>query len=116
MDDTKPKTWRAILTPHRSLSREGFLVLMTVFVGLNLTAGMFFYVIGAWPVVGFMGLDVALIWWAFRANFADARRAEHIEITLEELVLRRLANERPAQEQRFGRRLVRVELEEDLER
>jgi uncharacterized membrane protein len=116
MDDTKPKTWRAILTPHRSLSREGFLILMTVIVGLNLTAGMFFYVIGAWPVVGFMGLDVALIWWAFRANFADARRAEHIEITADELVLRRLAEDRPAQEQRFARQWVRVELEEDRER
>ena len=116
MDDTKPKTWRATLTPHRSLSREGFLILMTVIVGLNLTVGMFFYVIGAWPVVGFMGLDVALIWWAFRANFADARRAEHIEITCDELVLRRLAEDRPAQEQRFARRWVRVELEQDKER
>ena len=116
MDDTKPKTWRAILTPHRSLSREGFLILMTVIVGLNLTGGMFFYVIGAWPVVGFMGLDVALIWWAFRANFADARRAEHIEITSDELVFRRLAEDRPVQEQRFARRWVRVELDEDRER
>ena len=116
MDDTKPKTWRAILTPHRSLSREGFLILMTVIVGLNLTIGMFFFVIGAWPVVGFMGLDVTLIWWAFRANFADARRAEHIEITSDELVLRRLAEDRPVQEQRFARRWVRVELEEDQER
>jgi uncharacterized membrane protein len=89
---------------------------MTVIVGLNLTASMFFYVIGAWPVVGFMGLDVALIWWAFRANFADARRAEHIEITSDELVLRRLAENKPSQEQRFARRWVRVELEEDRER
>ena len=116
MDDTKPKTWRATLTPHRSLSPKGFVILMSVIVGLNLTVGMFFYVIGAWPVVGFMGLDVALIWWAFRANFADARRAEHIEITADELVLRRLAEDRPAQEQRFARRWVRVELEEDRER
>ena len=116
MDDTKPKTWRATLTPHRSLSPKGFVILMSVIVGLNLTVGMFFYVIGAWPVVGFMGLDVALIWWAFRANFADARRAEHIEITSDELVLRRLAEDRPAQEQRFARRWVRVELDEDRER
>ena len=116
MDDTKPKTWRATLTPHRSLSPKGFVILMSVIVGLNLTVGMFFYVIGAWPVVGFMGLDVALIWWAFRANFADARRAEHIEITSHELVLRRLAENRPSQEQRFARRWVRVELEEDRER
>ncbi len=116
MDDTKPKTWRATLTPHRSLSPKGFVILMSVIVGFNLTFGVFFYVIGAWPVVGFMGLDVALIWWAFRANFADARRAEHIEITSDELVLKRLAEDRPAQEQRFARRWVRVELEEDRER
>jgi uncharacterized membrane protein len=116
MDVTKPKIWRATLTPHRSLSPKGFVILMSVIVGLNLTAGMFFYVIGAWPVVGFMGLDVALIWWAFRVNFADARRAEHIEITAEELVLRRLAEDGPAQEQRFARRWVRVELDEDRER
>ncbi len=116
MDDTKPKTWRATLTPHRSLSPRGFVILMSVIAGFNFIAGLFFYAIGAWPVVGFMGLDVALIWWAFRANFADARRAEHIEITSDELVFRRLAEDRPAQEQRFTRRWVRVELVEDRER
>jgi len=116
MDKTYPKTWRATLTPHRSLSPKGFVILMSIIVGLNLTIGMFFYVIGAWPVVGFMGLDVALIWWAFHANFADARRAEHIEITTHEVVLTRLAESKPSQEQRFARRWVRVELEEDRDR
>ena len=116
MDQTNPKTWRATLTPHRSLSLQGFLILMTVFIGLNLTAGLFFYVIGAWPVVGFMGLEVALVWWAFHVNFADARRAEHIEITAHELVLMRLAERQPPREQRFLRRWVRVELEENRER
>ena len=116
MDKTNPKTWRATLTPHRSLSPDGFVILMSVFAGFNFAYGLFFYLIGAWPVVGFMGLDVALIWWAFRANFADARRAEHIEITAEELVLRRLAESRPSQELRFARGWVRVELEEDRER
>ena len=79
MDEINPKTWRATLIPHRSLSPKGFVILMSVIVGSNLTVGTFFYIIGAWPVVGFMGLDVALVWWAFHANFADARRAEHIE-------------------------------------
>ena len=116
MDKTNPKTWRATLTPHRSLSREGLVILMSVIAGLNFASGLFFYLIGAWPIVGFMGLDVVLIWWAFHANFADARRAEHIEITPHELVLMRLAEHRPAQEQRFARRWVRVELEEDRER
>ena len=116
MDKTNSKTWRATLTPHRSLSLQGFLILMTVFIGLNLTAGLFFYVIGAWPVVGFMGLEVALVWWAFHVNFADACCAEHIEITAHELVLMRLAERQPPREQRFLRRWVRVELEENRER
>ena len=63
-----------------------------------------------------MGLDVALVWWAFRANFAAARRAERIEVTAHELILERLADGRPGQEQRFTRGWVRVELEEDRER
>ena len=93
-----------------------FCVYLMATMGLNLTVGLFFYVIGAWPVVGFMGLDVALVWWAFSANFADARRAEHIEITAHELVLMRLSERQPPWEQRFLRRWVRVELEEDKER
>lgn len=116
MDEINPKTWRATLTPHRSLSLKGFVILMSVIAGSNLTVGTFFYIIGAWPVVGFMGLDVALVLWAFHANFVDARRAEHIEITPHELVLRRLAGRKPSQEQRFVRRWVRVELEENRER
>ncbi len=116
MDKTNPKTWRVTLIPHRSLSREGFVILMSVIAGSNFAGGLFFYLIGAWPVVGFMGLDVALIWLAFRANFVDARRAEHIEITAHELVLERIAERRPPQVTRFMRRWVRVELEEDRER
>ena len=116
MDETNQKTWRATLTPHRSLSREGFVALMSAIVALNFIGGLFFYAIGAWPVAGFMGLDVALIWWAFRASFAAGRRAEHIEITSHELVVRRLAERKPVQEQRFVRSWVRVELLEDRER
>ena len=89
---------------------------MSVIAGMNFAGGLFFYVIGAWPVIGFMGLDLALIWLAFRANFADARRAEHIEITAHELVLERIAERRSPQVHRFMRRWVRVELEEDRDR
>ena len=116
MEHSNPKSWRATLTPHRSLTRQGFIVLMAVIAALNLAIGLFFYLIGAWPVVGFMGLDVALIWWAFNKNFADARRAERIEITAHELVLERLSEKYPPRQQRFVRRWVRVELEEDRER
>jgi uncharacterized membrane protein len=105
-----------VLTPHRSLSRKGFLLIMWVIAGINLLGGTVFWLLGAWPVVGFMGLDVLLIWWAFRANFAAARRAERIEVTDQELILERLLPGRPPVESRFVRGWVRVELEEDRER
>ena len=83
---------------------------------VNLVVGGLFMAIGAWPVAGFAGLDVLIIWWAFRANFADARRMERISITEHELVFDRLNEKRPPEQQRFVRRWVRVELEEDRER
>jgi uncharacterized membrane protein len=113
MDQDSAKSWRATLTPHRSLSRGGFIALMTAVILLNLGPGVYLFSIGAWPVAGFMGLDVALLWWAFRRNYADARIAENIEITEDEVVLERLSEKHAPQEHRFVRRWVRVELEED---
>lgn len=110
------KAWQATLTPHRSLSREGFLAVMAIVVVINLVVGGLFMALGAWPVAGFAGLDVLIIWWAFRANFADARQMERISITEHELVLDRLRENRPQEQHRFVRRWVRVELEEDRER
>lgn len=45
---------------------------------------------GAWPVMGFMGLDVALIYLAFRRNYRDAKIFETIDLTGEKLVLERV--------------------------
>jgi uncharacterized membrane protein len=75
-----------------------------------------FVALGAWPIGGFAGLDVLLVWWAFRVNFADARKLERISITEHELVLEKLSEKHPPQQQRFVRRWVRVELEEDRDR
>jgi len=116
MDRGNTKTWQATLTPHRSLTRQGFLTVMTLVAAVNLVVGGLFAAIGAWPVAGFAGLDVLLIWWAFKANFDDARRLERISITEGELVLDRLQASKPPEQRRFVRRWVRVELEEDRER
>jgi uncharacterized membrane protein len=106
-------TFRATLVPHRSLPASGFLILMAALVAINLAAGFAFYLLGAWPVAGFMGLDVALVWWAFRKNYASANIAERIEISEHELVLERLEQGMAREERRFTRGWVQVELEED---
>jgi uncharacterized membrane protein len=65
---TDPTLFSATITPHRSLSSTGFVIFMLCIGGISFAAGMVFLVLGAWPVFGFFGLDVLLVYWAFRAN------------------------------------------------
>jgi uncharacterized membrane protein len=104
MDASNSKAWQATLTPHRSLTRQGFLAVMVLVVIVNLVVGGLFMAVGAWPVAGFAGLDILIIWWAFRANFADARQMERISITEHELVLDRVRENKPQEQHRFVRR------------
>jgi uncharacterized membrane protein len=116
MNASADHTFRATLRPYRSLGRKGFITLMAALIALNFAAGTAFYLLGAWPIAPFLGLDVALVWWAFRKNYADALKEEQIEVTAHELVLRRFDHNKQGEELRFMRSWVRVELEEDKER
>jgi uncharacterized membrane protein len=88
----EPTLFAAELTPHRSLNRIGFLVLMAFLTLLSFAAGIAFWLMGAWPVLGFFGLDVLAIWWAFRINFHRAQALEEITITPSELRVRRVSH------------------------
>ena len=70
----------AVLAPHRSLPPAGFLIVMLAFGGLSFVAGILFVLHGAWPVTGFFGLDVGLVYLAFRINYRSARREERIRL------------------------------------
>lgn len=61
------------LRPHRSLSPAGFGLLMAVLGGASLASGLMFVMIGAWPVFGFLGLDVLGVYIAFRISYARRR-------------------------------------------
>jgi uncharacterized membrane protein len=82
----------AILTPHRSLSATGFVVVMTLVGGVSFVAGMVFLLMGAWPIFGFFGLDVALIYFAFRANYRAATAYEEVSVTPSELRVRKVSH------------------------
>jgi uncharacterized membrane protein len=83
--------FRAVLVPHRSLSPRGFLILMS-FVGVvSFIAGMSFLAMGAWPVMGFFGLDALAVYIAFKLNYRSARRSETVEINASDLTVRRIS-------------------------
>ena len=77
----EPGTFRAVLTPYRSLGPTCFLVLMAALSGVSFVAGLVFYLAGAWPVMGFFGLDVALVFFAFKLNYRSGRLYETLELT-----------------------------------
>ncbi|MFA5900215.1 MAG: DUF2244 domain-containing protein [Hyphomicrobium sp.] len=80
----------AVLYPHRSLSPTGFLVLMAAVGGISFITGMVFLLKGAWPVFGFFGLDVALIYVAFKLNYRSGRLYETVELTPQALKITRV--------------------------
>jgi uncharacterized membrane protein len=86
----QPELFSALLTPHRSLNRTGFLVLMAFVSVVSFAAGLAFLLMGAWPVFGFFSLNVLAIYWAFRINFRRAQATEEILITPSELRVRRV--------------------------
>ncbi|HYG27827.1 MAG TPA: DUF2244 domain-containing protein [Caulobacteraceae bacterium] len=77
----------AVITLNRSLSPGGFKVLFGVVVTVNVLVGVFFFSIGAWPAPIFLGLDVLLVWLAFRASFRASERAERVQVSAEEVTV-----------------------------
>jgi len=90
--DEPPTLFSAMLTPHRSLNRAGFLVLMAFLSIVSFAAGVAFTLIGAWPVFGFFGLDALLIYWAFKINYARASAYEIVTVTPVELRVRKVSH------------------------
>ena len=84
--------FEALLTPHRSLGPRGFLVVMLLLSTISFTAGLVFFLAGAWPIVGFLGLDVLLVWIAFRLNYRHARQYERLVLTRDSLQVERVTH------------------------
>lgn len=81
----------AVLRPHRSMGPRGFRILL-IGAGIASTAmGLAFYLIGAWPIIGFLGLDILLLYIAFKINFRRARAVETVRLTPSALEIARVA-------------------------
>jgi uncharacterized membrane protein len=105
----------AVLTPHRSLSPTGFLIFMLVLGGLSFVSGMVFLLHGAWPIFGFFGLDVLLVYWAFRINYRGARAYEVVTVTASELKLRKVSHHGRISEWTLNPLWVRLDRDEHAE-
>jgi uncharacterized membrane protein len=107
-----PVFFDAVLYPHRSLPPRGFLVLMLMLGGASFAAGMSFVLIGAWPIVGYFGLDVLLVYLAFRASYRSARMHEWVRLTEDSLTVERVDVRGERRRWQFQPYWLRIVLEE----
>lgn len=103
----------ATLTPHRSLTRSGLRWVVAILaIGASIP-GIIFFSIGAWPIVGFMGLDVLAVWWALSASMRDGRQRETVTLWPDELEVKRVAANGREDLLRFNPHLVRLVIDRD---
>jgi uncharacterized membrane protein len=105
-----PVHWETVLRPYRSLPQPGFKALMGVLIVVSLVPGIFFISIGAWPVTGFFGLDVALVYLAFRLSYRSASAREVLRLEGGDLTVERVGAGGARQHARLQAFWLRVQL------
>ena len=101
-----------VLRPNPPLSPALLCLLLFFFAVANLAVAFYFVLRGAWPVVPFLGVDVALLGWAFRASFRAARREERVILTPALLRITRRQPRGDSDEVRFNPYWVRVHMDD----
>lgn len=92
----------ALLTPHRSLSKNGFVILMAVSGAFLLVQAIFFLATGAWPIAAFLGLDLLALYIAFKLNYRAAREHEEVRVSRTELLIRKVKPSGRATDHRYN--------------
>ncbi|MDR3407486.1 MAG: DUF2244 domain-containing protein [Methylovirgula sp.] len=101
-DPAQQHIYAVRLRPYRSLSQRNFRVLLCIFSAISFMTTIPFVILGAWPVAGFMGIDVAIFYFAFRANFRAARAYEDVDVTPIALSLAKVSAEGARAEWQFN--------------
>ncbi len=86
---------------------------MTLIGVVSFALGVAFLMIGAWPVLGFFGLDVALIYWAFKLNYRSGSAYETVSVAPDVLTLTRVHPSGRREDHEFNPYWARVKLTTD---
>lgn len=92
MSDTPPDQviFAASVAPYRSLPPRRLTWIMLALAAFGCCSGIGFVLAGAWPVTGFFGLDIALLYLAFRLSYRSARQRENLRLTQRALDVERI--------------------------
>lgn len=109
IDPSERSIFTTRLTPHRSMSPGLVWKIILGFCAIQIVMSVPFLLVGAWPVAGFMGLDVLGLYVAFRVSFRAAQAYETVDVTPIELVFAKVGARGQRREWRFNPSWVRLE-------
>lgn len=107
--------FEAQLSPYRSLGPSGIQLVAALAAALALIPGTIFYLAGAWPVIGFMGLDVLALYWALSHSLRDKRRREEITLWRDRLLVRHFSPRGAERSHQFNPFWVRLAVARDYD-
>lgn len=88
---TEEPVFEATLSPHRSLGRTGLIILVTLTMAATIFHLGFFIIAGAWPIAGFFGIDLALLYGAFWLSYRSGRAREFVTVSRTDIAVRKVA-------------------------
>ena len=104
--------FQAVLYPNRSLGNFGLKIVISVFVVYTILVSGFFLTKGAWPITGFLGIEILLVLWLLRESFKSARDFETVCLTDKELIIQEHSNRQGQKTWVFEPYWARVELKQ----
>jgi uncharacterized membrane protein len=111
MDESPAPLLDLTINPHRSLPPRGFAIVMGVLCAASFLSGCVFVALGAWPVVGFLGFDILLVWIAFRVSYARAAASERLTLHADRFEVVRTDRRGHVDRRAFEPYWLRVEVE-----
>lgn len=108
-----PAAFEAVLYPNQPPPARNLVLLLVLVAGVAIGVGIGFFLAGAWPVLGFLGLELVLLVGALLWARKVATYAEHIRLDASGLHVASVAGRRVLRRWRFEPYWVQVRLDED---
>jgi uncharacterized membrane protein len=109
--EAEPVLLDETLRPSPPMAPQALLIILAVVLAFNIAFALSFILRGAWPIAPFLGLDVALLAWAFRASTLAARRCERVTVTPSALRIEQHPAKGAVTQAEFNPYWVRVDLQ-----
>ena len=103
------------LKPYRSLNKIGFITMMVVLCGFSFITGIIFMKKGAWPVFGFFGLDILLVYIFFRLSFKSGKEFEIVNLTKKKLIIKKYKEKKIIKTYILDANWVKIQIQNPLE-